>query len=169
VTGSNALYRREIFELAGFDPALREGEDSALNYAMQQQGFSLATVSGLLVRHEENKSLRASLRWLFDVGRGATRQLLTYHDVRQPDLVAGSFFCTVVLGALAAAIAHQLIALALPLLFLLAASVLHVMSRFETPLSQWRRAFPAASIDSLLLLAYFMGRLAGFVTLKQRN
>ncbi len=169
VTGSNALYRREVFEHAGFDPALREGEDSALNYAMEQRGFSLATVPGLLVRHEENKSLPNSVRWLFNVGRGATRQLLTYHDVRQPDLIAGSFFCTVALGALAAAIAHQFIPLAFPLFFLLAVGALHVRSRFEMPPSQWRRAFPAVAIDSLLLLAYFVGRLAGLVALKRRN
>ena len=88
VTGNNGLYRRAVFDMIDFDPALREGEDVALNHAMDRQGFSSATVPGLLVRHEENKTLGTSLRWLFDSGKGATRQLLTYHEMRQPDVVA---------------------------------------------------------------------------------
>ena len=48
VAGSNGLYRREVFDLVDFDPALREGEDSALNHAMERQGLSSVTVPGLL-------------------------------------------------------------------------------------------------------------------------
>ena len=78
VTGNNGLYRRGVFDRVSFDEALREGEDSALNHAMASQGLSAAIVPGLLVQHREGKSFGSSLRWLFDTGQGATRQLLRY-------------------------------------------------------------------------------------------
>ena len=64
----------------GFDETLREGEDSALNHAISRLGLSAATVPGLLVQHRECKSFGTSLRWLFETGQGATRQLITYRE-----------------------------------------------------------------------------------------
>jgi GT2 family glycosyltransferase len=169
VTGNNGLYRRQVFEVVNFDPALREGEDSALNYAMRCHGLSLATVPGLLVHHEENKTLRTSLKWLFDIGRGATRQLLTYRQVRQPDVVTGAFLSTVTLGVFLARREHPLIGVAVPSGFVLAASVQHVRTRFEIPRSYWPRMAPAVFVDSALLMAYFAGRLVGLAAPRQRS
>jgi glycosyltransferase involved in cell wall biosynthesis len=168
VTGNNGLYRREVFDVARFDPGLREGEDIALNHAMDRQGLSAVTVPGLLVRHEENKTLRTSLRWLFDTGRGATRQLLTYRKVRQPDLAVGAFVGATALGLFLAVREHRLIGAAIPVGFVLAASGQHVRSRFETPWSDWRRVAPAVAVDSALLMAYFAGRLIGLSAVWRR-
>ena len=55
VTGSNGLYRREVFDRITFDESLREGEDTALNQLMQRQGMSCLTVPGLVVHHEEDR------------------------------------------------------------------------------------------------------------------
>jgi glycosyltransferase involved in cell wall biosynthesis len=165
VTGNNGLYRREVFDAANFNPELREGEDIALNYAMDRQGLSSVTVPGLIVRHEENKTLGTSLRWLFDVGRGATRQLLTYHEVRQPDLVVSAFVGAAALGLFLAVREHRLIGAAIPVGFVLAASVQHVRSRFETPQSHWPRVAAAVAVDSAMLTAYFAGRLVGLTAL----
>jgi GT2 family glycosyltransferase len=169
VTGNNGLYRRAVFERAGFDATLREGEDVALNHAMKQNGLSIATVPGLLVRHQENKSFGTSLRWLFESGTGATRQLVCYREIRQPDLAAGGFVAAAALGLLAAVRGHRLTAAALPAGFVLAASVRHVQSRFETPVADWRRVAPAVLADSALLTAYFAGRLAGLAALRRRR
>lgn len=168
VTGNNGLYRRQVFDVVGFDPALREGEDSALNHAMSRQGLSSATVPGLLVRHEEKKTLSTSLRWLFDTGRGATRQLLTYREVRQPDIVTGAFIGAVTLGLFLAAHDHPLVGSAIPSAFVLATGVQHVRTRFETPRSHWLKVAPAVAVDSALLVAYFTGRLAGLTALRRR-
>jgi hypothetical protein len=169
VTGNNGLYRREVFDAVEFDPSLREGEDSALNHAMSRHGLSAVTVPGLLVRHEGNKAFGSSLVWLFDVGRGATRQLLTYREVRQPDVVTGAFVAATALGLVVAARRHPLAGAAIPLGFVLTASVQHVRSRFETPLSQLARVVPAVGADSVLLTAYFAGRLAGLTALWRRS
>jgi GT2 family glycosyltransferase len=167
VTGNNGLYRRQVFDVVGFDPALREGEDSALNHAMRRHGLSPVTVPGLLVHHEEDKTLGTSLKWLFDIGRGATRQMFAYRQVRQPDVVAGAFLSTVTLGLFLAWREHPLIGVAIPSGFVLAASVQHVRTRFETPRSHWPRMAPAVAVDSALLTAYFAGRLVGLTALWQ--
>jgi GT2 family glycosyltransferase len=169
VTGSNALYRREVFSIAGFDPALREGEDVALNHALRQHGLSLATVPGLLVQHAEGKTLRASLRWLFVSGKGATRQLLTYRQVRTPDLAAGTFVAAAATGLLLCARRRPLAGAALPAALVVAAGTQHVRSRFETPWSQWNRVVPAIAVDSAMLTAYFTGRLVGLAALWRRG
>ena len=161
VTGSNALYRREVFDIAKFDPALREGEDIALNHVIKARGLSLATIPGLLVTHEENKTFGRSVRWLFETGGGATRQLITYGEVRQPDLAVGAFVVAMTTGLYVAARGHRLAGAALPVGFVLTASVQHVRSRFETPRSQWYKVMPAVATDCVMLSAYFAGRLVG--------
>ena len=161
VTGSNGLYRREVFDLVGYDPALREGEDVALNHAMRRRGLSVTTVPGLVVRHEEDKPFGATLRWLFDSGRGATRQLLTYREVRGPDVAAAGFTAAVAAGVAVAARGHWRAGVAVPAAFVTAASVAHVHSRFEVPAAAWPRLAPAVAVDGALLTAYFTGRLAG--------
>jgi cellulose synthase/poly-beta-1,6-N-acetylglucosamine synthase-like glycosyltransferase len=168
VTGNNGLYRRNVFDVANFDAELREGEDNALNFELSRQGLSLVTVPELLVRHEENKTLPASLKWLFDTGRGATRQLITYGEVRQPDLVTGAFVGTAVLGLVLKARNHGLVGTAIPVCFVLASGVQHVRTRFETPRSHWSRVAPAMAVDSAHLAAYFGGRLVGLTALWRR-
>ncbi len=165
VTGNNGLYRRKVFDAVGFDPALREGEDVALNYALKSKGLSAVTVPGLLVRHEEDKRLGTSVKWLFETGQGATRQLLTYREVRQPDVVAGAYVGAVGLGAFLARRNHGFLGAATAVGFVAVASAQHVRSRFETPPSQWSRVAAATAVDSIMLTAYFAGRLVGLTAL----
>lgn len=169
VAGSNGLYRSSVFGVINFDAALREGEDIALNHAMKREGLSSATVPGLAVRHEESKTLGTSLRWLFDTGRGATRQLLTYREVRQPDLATGAFAGTTALGAYLVLRRRPLLGAAVPAGFVLTASIQHVRTRFQTPRSHWPRLVPAVAVDSALLVAYFSGRLAGLAALRSNE
>lgn len=166
VTGNNGLYRRAVFKVTNFDAALREGEDIALNHAMEREGLSAATVPGLFVRHEESKTLGASLRWLFDSGRGATRQLLTYRQIRQPDLATGAFAGATALGAYLMLRKRSVLGAMIPVGFVLAASTQHVRTRFQTSWSHWPRIAPAVAVDGALLTAYFSGRLAGLSALR---
>jgi cellulose synthase/poly-beta-1,6-N-acetylglucosamine synthase-like glycosyltransferase len=165
VTGSNALYRRSVFDVAEFDPRLREGEDSVLNHAMELAGLSCLTVPELIVRHEENKSLGASVRWLFEIGRGATRQLFTLRKVRLPDLVTGAFLAALAFGLVMIAQGSVILGVAIPVVFVLAASAQHVRSRFYLSQSHWARALAAVVVNGLLLTSYFAGRVVGLTTL----
>jgi GT2 family glycosyltransferase len=164
VAGGNGLYRREVFTSVRFDPVLREGEDVALNHAIAQHGLSCATVPGLVVEHRENKAWGESLRWMFDSGRGATRQLLAYRQVRQPDLAAAAFGAAVAAGVLAAARKRPAAGALIPVAVVLAESAQHVRSRFQTTRADWRRVVPAIAADSALLTVYFAGRFAGLAT-----
>jgi hypothetical protein len=164
VTGSNALYRREVFDVIGFDPCLPDGEDVALNQESTVHGLAFGTVAGLLVEHIENKTFPESMCWLFAVGKGATRQLLTYRQIRVPDLAAGAFLAGAAAGVVAAVLISPLW-LALPVLLLAAIGAQHVRSRFEAPAAQWRSVAAAIGIDSALLLAYFTGRVVGLAWL----
>jgi hypothetical protein len=168
VTGSNALYRRRVFEIVGFDPALREGEDVALNQATTAGGLSFATVPGLLVEHIESKTFGESLRWLFITGTGATRQLLNYREIRVPDLAAAVWLASAAAGV-AIAVLVTPFGLVLPALLLGAIAAQHVSSRFETPGRRWRSVAAAVGFDSALLLAYFTGRVAGLTWLVRKR
>jgi Glycosyl transferase family 2 len=168
VTGSNALYRRRVFDIVGFDPSLREGEDVALNHATTGQGLSFGTVPGLLVKHMENKAFPDSLSWLFTTGKGATRQLLTYRQIRVPDLATGAFVVGAAAGVAVAAMVSTF-GLLIPAALLLAITAQHVRSRFETPLRRWRSVAAAIAVDSALLLAYFTGRVVGLTWLVRKR
>jgi hypothetical protein len=169
VTGSNALYRRQVFELVAFDPSLREGEDVALNQATASHGLSFGTVPGLLVQHTESKTLPDSLRWLFNTGRGATRQLFVYRQVRTPDVVTAAFLSSLVAGGLVSVLTSPLAGADIPVVVLLTASVAHVRSRFVTPLVRLPSVSLAVALDSVHLLAYFAGRVAGLSWLTGRR
>lgn len=169
VTGNNGLYQRGVFDHVTFDSSLREGEDVALNQAGRGLGLSFATVPGLLVEHNESKSLAGSIRWLFESGMGATRQLIVYREVRMPDLVTGVFLATLAVGALSQGILDASVGWALPAVVLFAASVQHVRSRFETPLMRLPNVSLAVALDGAHLLAYFAGRVAGVSWLLRRR
>ncbi len=168
VTGSNALYRRQVFGMLSFDPALREGEDVVLNHAARHHGLSFATVPGLLVEHTEDKTLSESLRWLFISGKGATRQLVTYRQVRPPDVATGAFAGAAVVGLFMALRGKRLAGASIPTVLALAVSTQHVRSRFDIRWTQWRQVVPAIAVDGVLLTAYFTGRLAGLAGLFRR-
>jgi GT2 family glycosyltransferase len=167
VTGNNGLYRRRVFDVVSFDPLLREGEDTALNYAMKREGLSSHTIPGLLVRHEESKDLVTSFRWLFESGRGATRQFVAYHDLRQPDIVTFGFFGAAALG-LSLALDHPLIGAAIPTALILVAGTQHVRTRFMIAQSPLRSVASGVLVDSAMLAAYFAGRMVGLTVLFRR-
>jgi glycosyltransferase involved in cell wall biosynthesis len=168
VPGSNGLYRRTVFDLVEYDSSLREGEDSALNHAMRSRGLSLVTLADLLVVHQERKTFLKSLSWLFEVGKGATRQLIEYREIRQPDVATAAVVVAMIAGVFIA-LEVSWIGIFLPIALVLVAAMQHVKSRFHTPPTQWGRAALAVGADSMMLTAYFAGRLAGLATRVRRR
>jgi len=88
--------------------------------------------------------------------------------VRPSDLAAGAFAGAAGAGLLMALRGRRLADVSIPALLVLAVSVGHVGSRFETPWRQWRRVMPAVAVDGLLLTAYFTGRMTGLAGLRRR-
>ena len=161
ITGSNAVYRREIFESIAFDPQLREGEDVALSHALRQRASRTTTVPGLVVRHEEAKTLRQSLRWMLQSGRGAARQLYRYREVRRPDLVFGGWIVACVGGARLHR--HPPLAVGVPLAYAAAAAAAHVSGAFVAERRRAAGFAGAVAFDTAMLGAYFAGRTIGTV------
>jgi glycosyltransferase involved in cell wall biosynthesis len=164
VSGSNAVFRRELFELVAFDPELRDGEDVALNHALRAQKARLRTVPGLVVAHDESKGFLRTLGWLYQSGRGATRQLWRYRQLRLPDL---TFAGMLVVGATGVGLCRRqrANALAATLLYLAVAAAVHVSRAFVWELRSSHRLAAAVVIDTALLGAYFCGRVAGVETI----
>jgi glycosyltransferase involved in cell wall biosynthesis len=163
VTGNNGLYRRSVFNETTFDPNLREGEDVALNHALKGANARLMTIPDLHVRHEEHKSFLESIAWLYESGRGATRQLYRYREVRLPDLVLIGW-----LGSWIVALTgrrRRAARLALPVGYLLAGAAAHTWRSFHWAAVRPDRRIGATLADACLLGAYFAGRLRGILDL----
>lgn len=159
VSGSNAAFRRELFDRISFDPSLREGEDVAINHALR--GLARThSIPGLTVEHHGTKDLGATLMWLFQSGRGASRQLRRYREVRQADVVfCGWLLCAA--PALRAASRGRLRGLSVPLVYAVAAATAHVSRGFVAERRTIHRLLAAVLLDAGLITAYFAGRLAG--------
>ena len=159
VTGSNAVFRREALAASSFDPALREGEDVALGQSLRASGASLRTVPDLYVDHRDRRQLGQAMRWGYDSGRGATRQLVRYGELRRPDLATAGWLLTVALGAAQARSQPRRASASIAIFTLLCAAG-HV-----TPAFAWRcargRWLAAVGLDAFVLTSYFAGRVTG--------
>jgi glycosyltransferase involved in cell wall biosynthesis len=161
VTGNNGLYRRELFARVGFDPDLREGEDVAFNHLLDTAGAQMLTLGDLLVRHEENKSFRESLSWLFESGTGASRQLHRYRRIRVPDLTYAGFLASLAIGARSVRRGRRRTSWTIPASYLGVAAAAHVSRAFELEHRRVLATAGAALTDACLLGAYFTGRSVG--------
>ena len=161
VSGSNGLYRRTAFDLVTIDPTLREGEDVALNKSMESAGLRTQSIGDLIVEHNETKGFGASLRWLFQSGIGATRQLARYREIRTPDRAFLGQLVTIGAGWwIGRRTGRPALSAALPVCYLATASAAHVSQKFEVKHSAVRFG-AAVAVNSVLLGSYFAGRVTG--------
>jgi glycosyltransferase involved in cell wall biosynthesis len=166
ITGNNGLYRRQVFEQVPLDPALAEGEDIAFVKAMQAAGLRLHSLPDLLVEHRESKNFPQSLRWLYQSGKGATRQYFRYRDVRPPDIAFAVVVSSVLCGALVPARGHRIALGAAGALAACAGTAsAHTLSRFRLRRQDSVHLAAAAATDSLLIAAYMAGRIVGLARL----
>lgn len=162
LTGNNALFRREVFDRAGFDRGLTEGEDIAFNHAMARAGLRSTLVPGLSVDHRESKSFAQSLLWLYQSGKGAARQLERYRQLRLPDLAfAGLLTSLGAGGGLALSSGRRRYGAALPVAWLLAMAIGHMLACSRPSRSNAWRFGAATLLDTLFIGSYSAGRFAG--------
>lgn len=159
VAGSNSLYRRTLFEWVEFDDRLKEGEDVALSQALRRTRARVRTIPGLVVRHEESKSLATSLRWMYQSGLGASRQLYRYREVRRPDVVFAGFL--LVCGLAWSRRRGGIRVTALPVAYLAAAATAHLNGAFVFEPRRAPAFAGAAGLNMVMLGCYFAGRMVG--------
>lgn len=159
VSGTNGLFKKEVFEQVAIDRSLTEGEDVALNHAITARGFRLGTLTGLRVEHAESKGFGRSVRWLYQSGLGASRQLVRYGEVRVPDIALAGQAGALLAGAYLRRRRPRL-CVGLPVAYLLATALAHLGYKFSL------KARPAPLLgawaaDTVLLGSYFTGRVVG--------
>jgi GT2 family glycosyltransferase len=161
VSGSNGLYRRRVFEMVAVDPSLAEGEDVALNHAMAAVGLQCRTIRDLLVEHRESKGFLESLHWLYQSGKGATRQLARYRKVRAPDIALAGLVATITASLIASRRGvDRRVAWALPCAYLIAVTGTHMVRKFEFRGSAARFVLATATY-AIFIGGYFAGRIVG--------
>jgi glycosyltransferase involved in cell wall biosynthesis len=165
ITGNNVLFRAEVLQRSGFDPRDRLGEDFRLAGRLIRDGYSLARVPGLTVRHEEARSYRSALRWRFDNGVDAVTHPVELRRVRQADLAWLACGVSTVGGVVGALIASPWWLFLGPVV-IAAAALVHVTARFEPrPFAPFLLAWIA---DVPLMASYVLGRTVGLPRLLRR-
>lgn len=164
ITGSNGLYKRQVFNHVMFQEAKKDGEDVDLNYQMAAAKLKVSRADGVVVEHHETKGYLHSLQWLYVTGRGAARQWYEHRTIRLPDISFLGLCALVMAGVLAAVITLSWIAAvaatALIFVFITLTSGFHLRGKFylaRNPLA----AAAAVLANDTLLLAYFAGRFVG--------
>ena len=165
VTGNNVLFAGEVLRSTRL-PRTTLGEDFRLVTALQRSGHRFATIPGLFVRHDERKSYRNAVIFMFRSGIDANRLLAEFRELRSPD-AAGLAFSFALAVSIVAAVAGFVSALLLPLSIMLGTWVGHVLTRFRLFPSPLRFAF-AALLDLPVIAAYLTGRLIGLPLLARR-
>ena len=164
VTGNNGLFRRSVFDRVRYDSSKRNGEDVDLVHQMHAAGLEAQTLTDVRVEHREAKTYSQSVLWLFESGRGATRQFFEHPEWRLPDVAFAGFALSALAGATSSRVSRKrAVGLALPVAYVAATAAAHLRGRFELARTPVRSA-AAVAVNSTLMLAYYAGRLDGLVS-----
>jgi glycosyltransferase involved in cell wall biosynthesis len=166
ITGNNVVFDGGVLRRTGFDPNARLGEDFRLERRLTRAGVPLQCLTDLHVRHDERKTYRKALTWLYESGRDATALLAEFREVRTPD-IAWMVWVSSVVGALAWGYSGGgLWLLAGPIVVAGAISGAHVATRFT--IRRPVRWVWAQLANLPLMLCYLVGRCIGVANLAWR-
>jgi glycosyltransferase involved in cell wall biosynthesis len=166
ITGNNVLFDGEVLRSNPFSEKNKLGEDFRLASSLRKKGHKLATINTLSVEHNEAKTYRKAIKWLYESGIDATRLLIEYRRPRLPDLAATAWLTSLLLLSLF--IIYEKVSVHIGLLTQTILTILisgaHCYSRFNPRIKtlNWIKAF-AANIP--LMTAYLLGRLTGVIVI----
>ncbi|MCD4770898.1 glycosyltransferase [archaeon] len=159
ITGSNSLYKKDIFKKIKFNKNLRGGEDTDLSWNIEKNGFKIKAIPNLIVDHREDITYRRSLERISSFGRGATKLLANNRKIRLADLAFFGFLFLLI-GNLILLLIGETKYLILIILYPLLTSFLHISSKFKiTNISGF---IFAGLFNYIFILAYYSGRIVGF-------
>lgn len=159
VTGSNGLYKKDVFEKVNFSSSMREGEDVDFNWRLKKASYKVLTINSLICLHREAKNYKQSMKWLFESGYGASKLFLTYKTVRLPDIIFTLFLFVTFLSLVISLIQTNVSFLLFPIFFLFIISSAHIYSKFD--FSFFNKFLLASIVNTPLIGAYLVGRLWG--------
>ncbi len=164
ITGNNVIFDGAVLRATPF-PESRLGEDFRLAELLRSRGHALRSSPDVIVQHDERKTYRASLRWLFESGVDATCLLVEFARIRLPDVVAIGWWITCVSSLTLAFLVTPWLCL-VPLIATVVAAFVHVATRFSLRPSPLRW-LAAAVADVPLMGAYLIGRAVGLTRLRR--
>jgi len=167
LTGSNSMFKAEILKQIPINRKLIDGEDVDLTWREKKTGYKVKSIPNLFVLHQENKNFPQSIKWLYQSGKGANRLLIKHKKIRLPDIVVAVFYISIVISILLSFVFNQLYFSITPILFIIVVSFSHIYSKFVFTYKEIPKFLLAGLINSLLILAYFIGR--GSVNLNEKN
>jgi len=159
ITGSNAIYKREIFKKIKLNSNLRGGEDTDLNWNIHKAGFKIKLIPELIVKHKENINYTQSVKRMFSFGKGATKLLKRHKKIRLPDLAFFGFIILLIWNLFLIFIGEFRYIL-LVILYPLLTSFLHLYSKFK--MNNILNFIIACFFNYFLMLFYYYGRIIGF-------
>ncbi len=158
ITGNNGFFRSTVLNSVGYDSTMRDGEDVDLSWKLENAGFKTKSIQNLICKHNEYKSFKSSLTWLYEQGIGSNRLLARFNKIRLPDLTFFGF-AIVLLFSIIGLISSPVFIL-FPFLFCILVSVLHLRTKFTYLPLKSLNYFGAVIINSLMVAAYMIGRLS---------
>jgi glycosyltransferase involved in cell wall biosynthesis len=162
VAGSNGFYKRKIFEEISFDKELRDGEDSVFNKVMVEKGFKIISIKTLIVEHKEARRLSEALKWLYQIGKGATRQFKQFKEMRLPDIAYFLLVGILLISAVLSILLKSLFLFLFPIIFILLVDIVHIRKKFFFEPSRTVRYVAGILVYWSLIASYFLGRTAGW-------
>ena len=161
ITGNNSFFRREAFDSVRCDPSFRSGEDVAISHALAAAGLTARALQHVTVDHAEGKGFLASVAWMYESGICATRQLMTFREVRAPDAAFGSFIVVAAVAGGVAVAKRSLHPLVIPPAWIAAISTRHLRGKFFLRSERPGKVAAAIGLNSMMLSAYLAGRAFG--------
>jgi glycosyltransferase involved in cell wall biosynthesis len=166
LTGSNSLFRTELFEHINFRIENREGEDILLLRDARSRGFKdFYRINELIVKHQGSKTFCGFIIWMLRSGIGATKIGNWFHP-RLPDLAFLFLFLSTLL-AIALLLTTKVYFISLvPFILLIGASQLHLIKKFNFFHSDKKAWVRALFVNAIFLGFYMLGRLFGILDIK---
>ena len=162
ITGNNVIYKGEILKKTRINPEIRDGEDTDLNWRLQEAGYKSKLIEDLIVTHKENISFKQSLLRMFSFGKGATKLFNEHQKIRLPDLMF-FFFLFLLIITIILYILDKLVLLPLLIIYLFAVGFTHVIHKFYIKGDKLISFMFAGFVNSIFIMFYFLGRIVGFL------
>lgn len=162
VSGSNGFYKRELFEKISFNKDFRDGEDSVFNKLMIVNGFKIFLIKSLIVEHREGRKLLEALKWLYQIGRGATRQFKQFKEIRLPDIAYFALVAVFLSAIVLSVFFKTLLFFLIPIAFILLVDIVHIRKKFFFEIGSFLKYIAGIVVYWLMLSCYFIGRTTGW-------
>jgi glycosyltransferase involved in cell wall biosynthesis len=160
ITGNNVIYKSEILKKIGFNPEIRDGEETDLNWRLKEAGYKIKLIEDLFVTHKENISSKKSLKRIFSYGKGATKLFNKHKKLRLPDLIFFFFLLLLIINIILL-IMGNLILLPLLIIYPFIVGFGHILHKFYIKKNKLISFIFAGFVNSIFIMFYFLGRMVG--------